>query len=261
MTRQRFRVAHFNSVRGKKTSALENLAADQDMHCSSLTPSVYLESNVPGRTDKCFDSGRVHVVVNDSVLQTSSAFRHSTVLAKVLARNPGPKVLLRFTDGGTDQRNILMSVQCANICLFIELDLDMLVLARCAPGNSWCNPAERIMSILNLGLQNCALERENTDDVFKSCNSMSDIRSAVSKKPELEEKWVSSIEPVQRVVQNRFEILRGVTRNESIFFRPYYFLDNIPTWIMTKLHFNGLHSPFDQNNCLDLKTYLKSTDQ
>lgn len=133
-------------------------------------------------------------------------FRHSTLLAKVLARNPGPKVLLRFTDGDTDQRNNLVSVQCANICLFIELDLDMLIIARCAPGNSWCNPAERIMSILNLSSQNCAHEREDAEGAFKSCNSMSDIRLAVSKKPELEEKWVSSIEPVQRVVQNRLSL-------------------------------------------------------
>ncbi|WAQ96968.1 hypothetical protein MAR_029658 [Mya arenaria] len=197
-------------VRGKQTitpASMENVAADHDMHCSSLTPSVYLVNDVPDSTDKSFVSGTVHVVVNDSVFQTSSAFRHSALLTKVLSQGPTPKVLLRYTDGGTDQRNNLVSVQCANIGLFSKLDLDMLILARCAPGNSWCNPAERIMSILNLGLQNCALERADDDGVFKSCSSMNSIRELVGKKPELKDKWVSSVEPIQRVVQNRFSRL------------------------------------------------------
>jgi hypothetical protein len=57
------------------------------------------------------------------------------------------------------------SVQGAAICIFKELNLDMLILARCAPGHSWRNPAERIMSLLNIGLQNCALERERSTEL------------------------------------------------------------------------------------------------
>lgn len=80
----------------------------------------------------------------------------------------------------------------------------MIVLARCAPGNSWVNPAERIMSIINLGLQNCALERQNGDGAFKSASSMSQVRELISKNPELKEKWVTFIEPVQSIIQSRF---------------------------------------------------------
>ena len=87
-----------------------------------------------------------------------------------------PSVLLKYTDGGTDQRNTLESVKVATICLFKELGLDMIITGRCAPSHSYTNPAERIMSILNIGLQNCATERERDDDEFgkaiKSCNSM-----------------------------------------------------------------------------------------
>jgi len=196
-------------VRGKKTitpTSSEMVAGDHDMHSCSLTPSVYLVCDVPDATEKSFVSGKVHVAVNDSVLQTSSPFRHASLLANILARSEYPKVLLRYSDGGTDQRNTLESVKCASICLFRELDLDMMILARCAPGNSWVNPAERVMSILNLGLQNCALERAD-DASFKSVNSMSQRRELIGKKPELRGKWVDVIEPVQAVVQTRFSRL------------------------------------------------------
>lgn len=69
----------------------------------------------------------------------------------------------------------------------------MLILARCAPGHSWTNPAERVMSILNIGLQNCALERSKGDDDTESdirkCGSMADLRTMAVKKPNLKKKW------------------------------------------------------------------------
>ena len=46
-----------------------------------------------------------------------------------------------------------MSVKLSIIALFQDLDLDLLVALRTAPSNSWANPVERIMSIVNTGLQ------------------------------------------------------------------------------------------------------------
>ena len=40
----------------------------------------------------------------------------------------------------------------------------VMTVARCAPGHSYMNPAEKIMSILNLRLQNVATERAPCDD-------------------------------------------------------------------------------------------------
>ena len=67
---------------------------------------------------------------------------------------------MKYSEGGTDQRNTLESVKCSLISLFNELNLDMVIACRCAPGQSWINTAERVMSVLNVTLQNCALERE-----------------------------------------------------------------------------------------------------
>lgn len=64
------------------------------------------------------------------------------------------------------------------------------------------------MSVLNLGLQNCALERqcgdEQTEKQFRKCNSMADIRSAAENDPSLKIKWKESMECTQSTVRNRF---------------------------------------------------------
>jgi hypothetical protein len=53
------------------------------------------------------------------------------------------------------------------IALFRSLDLDMLVALRTAPSNSWANPVERIMSIVNTGLQGIGLMRQKMGDNFE----------------------------------------------------------------------------------------------
>ena len=200
-------------VRGKKSIApsTTTLAAkDHDMSMSSVTPSVVLQCEVPDDATKSFVRGTVTTVVNDSVFQMSSPFRHAAALIKVMQQSQGKdaKILMKFTDGGTDQRNTLEAVKCASICIFYELNLDMVILARCAPGHSWMNPAERVMSILNIGLQNCALQRmesdEGTERELKKCGSMAQIRSLGEKKPEIKEKWMEIMEPIQSTIRNRF---------------------------------------------------------
>lgn len=176
---------------------------------SSVTPSVVLHCEVPDTIDKSFVRGKVTTVVNDSVFQGASPFRHSAILCKIMKElEVMPPIMMKFTDGGTDQRNTLESVKCAAICLFKELNLDMLILARCAPGQSWINPAERIMSILNVGLQNVSLERQACEDhieaCLNSCNSMAAIRELGMSKAEVKPMWLEAIEPVQSVIRSRF---------------------------------------------------------
>ena len=64
-----------------------------------------------------------------------------------------------FSDGGPDHRLTHHSVKLALVILFKNLDLDLLIAGRTAPGHSWINPVERIMSTLNLAMQNIALAR------------------------------------------------------------------------------------------------------
>ena len=121
--------------------------------------------------------------------------------------------LIKYTAGGTDQRNTLESDKIATICLWKDLDLDMIITGRCAPGHGFTNPAERIMSILNFALQNVATERSKGNDDFekeiKSCNSMQQIRDKNEKVDSgmVKEEWGKSVRPVQQIISDRFSRL------------------------------------------------------
>ena len=204
-------------VRGKKSIAPTTSvlgALDHDMTKCSVTPSVYFKVLIPDTVDQSFYRGIMYVSVNDSVFQTSSPFRHAASLVKVMGQAQNyPKILLRFTDGGVDQRNTLESVKMSNISLFKDLDLDMLIHVRCAPGQSWTNPAERCMALLNLGLQNCALSRDKCHDeevekVVSSANSMRSVREQAEKTTNLKEQWLDAVSPVQAKIVQRFSRLK-----------------------------------------------------
>ncbi|CAH1770677.1 4433_t:CDS:2, partial [Entrophospora sp. SA101] len=63
--------------------------------------------------------------------------------------------------------------------LFLKGDFDFLAAVRTAPYYSWANPAERMMSILNLALQGVALKRESmsesSEKYFDKLKNLSDI--------------------------------------------------------------------------------------
>ena len=59
------------------------------------------------------------------------------------------------------------------------------------PYQSWTNPAERVMSTLNLALQNVSLMRHSMDDSLERAirhkNSLTAVRATIEEKPELEQ--------------------------------------------------------------------------
>lgn len=154
-------------VRGRQSIVpvtTKRVALDHDMTSASLTPSVVLHCSIPDDTETSFVRGQAYIAVNDSVFQASSLFRPATMLKKTIDgkyKEKIPSVLFKYTDGVCHQRNTLESVKIASICLFKEFDLDLLITARCTPGHSYRNPAERVMSVLNYGLQNCANRKED----------------------------------------------------------------------------------------------------
>jgi hypothetical protein len=127
--------------------------------------------------------GAGFVTLKDSVFQSSSPLRHVAELLPVLEKKDTEvSTLLMFTDGGPDHNCKHLSVQTALLAMFLLGGMDTMVVLRTAPQQSWTNPAERIMSILNLGLQGCSLARTAMDEKFevtmRKCNGMSAIRRA-----------------------------------------------------------------------------------
>ncbi len=109
--------------------------------------------------------------VQDSVFEQSCSYRFAAgMLEMVLKEEKPPSLLVKFSDGASDHRPLLIKVQLGLIAVFKILNLDCLVAMRGAPGQSWLNPAERIMSILNIALQNCSTEREEMDKKYEGNN-------------------------------------------------------------------------------------------
>ncbi len=81
---------------------------------------------------------------------------------------PYGAALILFTDGGPDHNNKHMSVRLGLLALFLELDLDTMAVMRTAPTQSWSNPEERVISVLNLGLQGVALAREEMAEEYET---------------------------------------------------------------------------------------------
>ena len=93
-----------------------------------------------------------------------------------------------YTDGGPDHLVNFLSLQLTYICLFLVHDFDYLVAVHTPPYNLWKNPAEQVMSELNLALQAVGMMREklataSLEKVLESCNSMKDIRAAAKTHP------------------------------------------------------------------------------
>ena len=204
-----------SGVRGKKSIvpvASTLSALDHDVNTKgSLTPSVCLQVDTPEEYGASFYRGQVTVTMKDSIFQPSTPFRHAAELKAILNmgnENP-PPFLLMYSDGGPDHRVTYGGVKLSLIVLFKLLDLDILIAARTAPGHSWANPAERIMSLLNIAYQNVALFREEMDSTheqfLRSCNSMNDIRSKAQKEQNLKAAWLQSVDKVKETLESRTE--------------------------------------------------------
>ena len=153
-------------------------AGDHDFHKVSLTPSVTLVKRIVGYNGAAdtpiserileFYDGQAFVAVKDSVFQPSSAARHSAegaaLLKDLLGKFP---VIVKYTDGGPDHNVSHWSVIVALLAGFLLSGSDTLVVARTAPTQSWTNPAEHVMSTLNLGLYGVALARDEMDEDFE----------------------------------------------------------------------------------------------
>ena len=155
---------------------------DHDFTRFGIVPSVIFNIDIPTSIEGSWYEGQVCVILKESAFQPSSAIRHATELhAWLTTRIDTKSIVFLYTDGGPDHRLTYISTQLSLVALFLNLDLDLLCAARTAPNQSWRNPVERIMSVVNLGLQSVGLMRKemssNAEKALKNCNSLKQIRS------------------------------------------------------------------------------------
>ena len=97
-----------------------------------------------------------------------------------------------------------MSVQLSLVFLFLKLDLGFLCAGRTAPYHSWRNPVERVMAILNLGLQCVGLAREKMPEEYEKevakCNNLTQLRKIAERNDQFVGAVRDSLSPVKSLL-------------------------------------------------------------
>ncbi|PKY53552.1 hypothetical protein RhiirA4_547713 [Rhizophagus irregularis] len=241
-------IATSSGVRNKSSLTPANMelsSSDHDFTKLSLTPSVIFICDVPTCISESFYSGQVYVSYKNTAFQPN---------------------------GGPDHRNTFGSVQISLICLFLQGDFDFLASVRTAPYHSWMNPAERVMSILNLALQGVSLQRDSMDDIlediFKGKNTLEEIRNAAQENKKLGLELRNSIKPVQELLSERTKRLTLNERNFRIYspaslisidetFEAIHYIDNTLQQEETSLNSLNKHHElqnFIKSHC-QIRTY------
>ena len=88
----------------------------------------------------------------------------------------------------------------------------MLICVQTCPYRSWQNIAERVMSTLNLALQNVSLERSamspEHERAVKGKNTLTDLRGVISKDTALEAAIHDSMAAPMALVGRRFQCMK-----------------------------------------------------
>ena len=167
-------------------------ACDHDFCRGRGICSATLRSNIPSSIAGSFfignedDQGQIFVTLRDGVFDGSEIFDHCAQLCDVMAhKGLTPTVVVLQTDGGPDHSLKRVAVKNALCALFRKLNLDRLIVLRCAPNGSAANFIERSMSVLNLGLAHVSLKRADMPEwaalLIDRCTSMQQIRDAAAK--------------------------------------------------------------------------------
>ncbi|XP_053379602.1 uncharacterized protein LOC128548528 isoform X2 [Mercenaria mercenaria] len=249
------RIHHGGLVTGDR----QNLAMDHDFHIAGIVPSVCFMINIPTSHNDSFYNGLVHVTVKDKVFEASSPLRHSTETISLLRGQYSSDdvslekpILIRYTDGGPDHRVTYRSVQICSLVEFVALDLDMLVCARTAPSMSYLNPAERTMSLLNIGLQNVALQRDKMSPEFEMIakgKSLKGLRNVAERNDKFKEQYSESTKVPITVIKQRFSKLKW--KGENIIIHDATTEEEMETMIKSIL------MVLDENVTIDMKNLTK----
>ena len=147
------------------------------------------------------------------MFEASYPFRHACELYNVLQSLSNSKpVLFLYSDRGPDHCLTYVSVQLSLVCLFLNLDLDFLCAGQTAPYHSWCNPVERVMAVLNLGLQCVGLAREKMPEEYEKevakCNNLTQLRKIAKRNDQFVRAVGDSLSPVKSLLCDIFSCLQ-----------------------------------------------------
>ena len=131
-------------------------AADHDHASNTLIPTVLWSHEIPNNIENSWYRGVPYVYLKLAATEPSSALRNAAEVKRLMISKFGENnilpIVILYTDGGPEHRNIFPSVKIAMIALQQALNADLLVALRTALGHSFGNPVEKVNCILNFGL-------------------------------------------------------------------------------------------------------------
>ncbi len=133
-------------------------------HRRNSNTKVILVQELPEEIDGSWRRGEVYFVVRDATLRPSNTWRHGAELLKALKQKytgllPGGPIIFKLrTDGGPDQNMSFWSVILRDIAPFRKTRV---------PNQSFVNEVEGVMPLVNMALQNVALEADSMTAAFE----------------------------------------------------------------------------------------------
>ena len=112
--------------------------------------------------DGDFYQGDLYVGLKESAFQHSSILRHMAENEKILENNLFKPIEAHYHDGGSDHSVRHPKAQIILFGYALKRRLDAFISLQTAPYNSFRNPVERKMSLLNLAWQGIGIMREET---------------------------------------------------------------------------------------------------
>ena len=128
--------------------------------------------------------------------------------------NKDKPIECHYHDGGPDHNIRHMRNKLSNIAYFLNRDLDLLCSIQTPPQNSWKNPVERIMSIVNIGLYGVGsmrTEYPTCEGILSSASNMKEIRKLAKIHPEVEKEVKESVTSAKQLLETVFRELKLLT--------------------------------------------------
>ena len=131
--------------------------ADHEFLNLSLISTIILINHISESIEDSWYRGEPNVLLKVTAISPSSALKSMQEVADTLIAKCGsieqiPPALIMYSDRGPEHGTTFISVKIEIIALQKFLNLDHILVARTAPGHSYCNSVEKINCILNLGL-------------------------------------------------------------------------------------------------------------
>ena len=124
--------------------------------------------------ESCYQ-GKPLVSLKISVTDSFSALRNAKEIANILIEQYGskenvPPILNLYNDKGPEHGTTFLSIKISMISLQTFLNLDQILPVRTSPGHSFCNLAEKINCVLNLGLYGVGCMRQKCKELSSRRN-------------------------------------------------------------------------------------------